>query len=54
MRIARFALEDEVRYGIVDDDEVAGVDGAANGNHRRQDSARGGRAAGEPAAAVQG
>jgi 2-keto-4-pentenoate hydratase/2-oxohepta-3-ene-1,7-dioic acid hydratase in catechol pathway len=29
MRIARFALEDEVRYGLVDDDVVATADGAS-------------------------
>jgi 2-keto-4-pentenoate hydratase/2-oxohepta-3-ene-1,7-dioic acid hydratase in catechol pathway len=36
MRIARFALEDDVRYGIVQDEEVAGVDGAAGGERPGQ------------------
>jgi 2-keto-4-pentenoate hydratase/2-oxohepta-3-ene-1,7-dioic acid hydratase in catechol pathway len=57
MRIARFALEDEVRYGIVDDQDVAGVQGVANGDHRAREHAAGGQAvadgtAGEPTAGL--
>ena len=48
MRIARFALEDEVRYGIVDDDEAAPADGAA------ADRARSGLAAGLSVAEIAG
>ena len=52
MRIARFALGDEVRYGIVDDEGAAEMDGAANANHRSRDAAGGDRDAGEPAAGL--
>jgi len=49
MRIARFALGDEVRYGVVDDDGAAEVDGAANASHGAQDGAGADPATGEPA-----
>ena len=54
MRIARFALEDEVRYGIVDDDNVAGADGAVGGERAGQNRADTGRAAGLSVAEIAG
>src|SRR5262245_44595124 len=53
MRIARFALEDEVRYGIVDDD-VAGADGAAGSERAGQDRADTERPAGLSVAEIAG
>jgi 2-keto-4-pentenoate hydratase/2-oxohepta-3-ene-1,7-dioic acid hydratase in catechol pathway len=54
MRIARFALEDDVRYGIVQDEDVAGVDGAAGGERPEQSRANGERPAGLSVAEIAG
>lgn len=54
MRIARFALEDEVRYGVVNDDDVAVVDGAAGGERAGQGRADEDRPAGLSVAEIAG
>jgi 2-keto-4-pentenoate hydratase/2-oxohepta-3-ene-1,7-dioic acid hydratase in catechol pathway len=54
MRIARFALEDEVRYGIVQDEDVPGVEGAAGGERPGQGRANGERPVGLSVAEIAG
>ena len=54
MRIARFALEDEVRYGIVQDEDVQGVDGAADGERAGQGRGNGERPTGLSVAEIAG
>jgi 2-keto-4-pentenoate hydratase/2-oxohepta-3-ene-1,7-dioic acid hydratase in catechol pathway len=54
MRIARFALEDDVRYGIVQDEDVAGEDGAAGGESPGQSRANGEPPAGLSVAEIAG
>jgi 2-keto-4-pentenoate hydratase/2-oxohepta-3-ene-1,7-dioic acid hydratase in catechol pathway len=49
MRIARFALGDEVRYGVVDDDGAAEMDSTANASNGAQDGAGSDLATGGPA-----
>jgi 2-keto-4-pentenoate hydratase/2-oxohepta-3-ene-1,7-dioic acid hydratase in catechol pathway len=54
MRIARFALEDEVRYGLVQDEDVQGVDDATGGERAGQGRANGERPAGLSVAEIAG